>query len=442
MGFGCVSVIKGICGLSHEYDWSALKIFYLTYPQFLALFSDRILSFRSSEAFPTTEIAFGNDTPRWRFLKKQVIAAVKQHGDGLKHLETMTLKHGNQMIEKIHGYAGKAFDPGRLIDITIAHLMLVLIFGHSTEELALEFRENEYKIETVLRPAGEYLILDIAPVLRYVVPSVKKVYKKFINQIRTSFAQYDRCIEARRKLYKHPKVEVFIDHFLKLNITNKTEDSTTRVDEADIRTMAMDIFGAGFMTTSRTFEMMLAILANHPQIQDIMFEEIDQAIGKRQPRMEDKISMPYTQAVILETLRYHSLAMFTIPHRATCDAQLQGFFIPKGTYIFVNLWKFHHDSRYWQQPWKFNPNRFIEDGKVVAPDHVQKQRLLPFGAGRRQCAGEVFARNRLFILTAMMLQKFKFIPAQGHPKPNHDPRQCTADILLLMKPYKLSVQTR
>ena len=125
--------------------------------------------------------------------------------------------------------------------------------------------------------------------------------------------------------------------------------------------------------------------------------------------------------------------MFAIPHLAKCDAELNGYFIPKGTYIFPNLWSLHHDERYWDRPWEFNPSRFIEDGKVIAPDHKKKQRLLAFGAGRRQCPGEVFARNRLFILTCLMLQKFKFVPAEGHPLPSDDPRDCTADLTLLMK---------
>ncbi len=153
--------------------------------------------------------------------------------------------------------------------------------------------------------------------------------------------------------------------------------------------------------------------------------------------------MPFIEALILETLRYHSVLMYAVPHEAKCDAQLNGYFIPKGSFIFPNLWGMHHDSRYWENPWQFKPITFIEDdGNVVAPEHKKKQRLLAFGAGRRQCPGEVFARNRLFILTCLMLQKFKFIQAEGHPLPNHDPRDCDGDFLLVMKEYKLSVKLR
>ncbi len=202
------------------------------------------------------------------------------------------------------------------------------------------------------------------------------------------------------------------------------------------------MFGAGISTTSRTLQMMLAVLVHHPEIQDSAYKEIVEIIGERKPRIEDRASMPFIEAVILETLRYHSLLMFASPHHARCDAELSGYFVPKGTIVFPNLWSLHHDERYWDQSWEFNPNRFIEDGIIVPPDHKKKQRLLPFSAGRRQCPGEVFARNRLFILTCLMLQKFKFVPAEDHPLPNDDPRNCTADLMLQMKEYKLYVQLR
>ncbi len=152
--------------------------------------------------------------------------------------------------------------------------------------------------------------------------------------------------------------------------------------------------------------------------------------------------MPFTQAVILETLRYHSVLPVALPHVASCDSELQGYLIPAGTIIFPNLWALHHDSRYWESPKEFNPNRWIENGKIVPPDHINKQRLLAFGAGKRQCPAEVFSRNRLFLLTCLLLQKFKFIPARGHPIPNHDPFECTVEILLKLKPYKVSVNPR
>ncbi len=389
-----------------------------------------------------TDIVFSSDSPKWHYMKKQVMAAMKQHGDGLKNLENKTLFCGNQMLKIIEQYKGKSFEPGPLIHMAVAHIMLILVFGQGSKGDASEFIEAEKNMEEVLRPVGAGLILDIVPFLRYFIPSVNRAYRQLINVADSTKLFHYKHISARRKLYDHPNVEVFIDHFIRLNIMNQEDDAAKNITETDICSMGKDMFGAGMATTSKTMVMMLAILVNHPEIQDTTYREIDDEIGRRQPKMEDKLSMPYTQALILETLRYHSVLPFAVPHRAKCDSDLQGYHVPAGTIVFPNLWALHHDERYWKSPWEFNPNRWLEDGKILPPDHVKKQRLLAFGCGKRQCPGEVFARNRLFILTTLMLQKFKFIPAQGHPRPNNDPSQCKGDWFLAPGPYKLSVEPR
>ncbi len=375
-------------------------------------------------------------------MKKQVIAALKLHGDGLKNLEDKTLLCENQMLKTIEEYKGKPFEPGHLIHTTLAHTMLILIFGQTSDKDVTAFIKDEHEMEHVLQQTGAYILLDIAPFLRHFVPPVKRAYTELINHAISSHSIYDKYIAARRNLYDHPNVESFIDHFFYLNIVNQNKHSTKKVDERDIRAMAHDMFGPGMITSAKTLEMMIALLVNHPNIQEALYTEINDVIGRREPKMEDKLSMPFTQAVILETFRYHSLLPLGLPHFAHCDSELQGFLVPAGTIVFPNLWALHHDDRYWESPWEFNPSRWLENGKVVPPDHIKRQRSLPFGTGRRQCPGEVFARNRLFVLITMMLQKFKFVPAEGHPRPNHDPSHCIVDITLIQKPYKLSVIPR
>ncbi len=408
-----------------------------------SIFADRIGSFRLSVGLDDRDIVGCNDTPKWRFLKKQTMIALRQHGDGLKHLESMTLKYGEQMLQKMEDLNGEAFDPKELIHITTASIMLTLVYARSTEEDIKKLLQCQEQLMKVYQSNGAYQALDILPVLRFIVPPIKKAFAEFISVTNNGHKVFENLLAARRKTYQHPQVECFTDHFLKLHRMSKTEeDKYKKVDQLDIRIIGMDMLSAGVMTTTKTLQMMLAVLVNHPQIQDDLHNEIVEVIGERNPSIEDRTCMPFTEAVILETLRYHSVAMFAIPHLARCDTELNGYLIPKGTYIFPNLWALHHDDRYWEQPWEFNPHRWIENGMIVGPNHKNKQRMLAFGAGRRQCGGEVFARNRLFILTCLMLQKFKFEAAEGHERPNHDPRDCHAELLLMMKPYKLSVQLR
>ena len=277
----------------------------------MSILADRLQSFRSSVGFSDSDIILGSDYQKWHFMKKQIMIALKQHEGGLKHLEAMTLKHGEEMLQKMEDYNGQPFDPSQLLCMTIASIMLTLIYGQVTEQDAMNFIHNTDNIQRVFQPNGAYMILDILPILRFIVPSVKRAFAEFLTVINNKNTLYDTITAARRKTYTHPQVEFFIDHFLKLQ-----GDNSKIVNEIDIRSMGMDMFGPGHKTTSLTLEMMLALLVNHQEIQDKAHKEIVEVIGNRKPRIEDKLSMPFIEALILETLRYHSLAPLAVPHKA------------------------------------------------------------------------------------------------------------------------------
>ncbi len=267
--------------------------------------------------FSDSDIVISHDTPKYRFLKKHVMVAMKQHGDGLKHLETMTIKHVDEMLNKMENYNGAPFSPGLLMRMTIASIMLTLIYGKSSEEDVKNFYHDEEQFFEVIQQSGPYMMLDAMPILRFIIPSVKKAFADFMTQINITNTLFDNITIARRNAYEHPRVEFFIDHFLKLLNMSKSEGDKSRiVDETTLSSMGIDMLYGGMTTTSKTLEMMLAILVNHPEIQDKTYKEINEAIGNRKPRIEDRISMPFVEALILETLRYHSLFVISVPHQA------------------------------------------------------------------------------------------------------------------------------
>ncbi len=259
------------------------------------------------------------------------MVAMKAHGDGLKHLEAMTIKCGEELLQKIKGYGHEPFDPFELLGTSIGSIMLSLVYGQGTDEEARKFIDLEKQGFKVYQPNGAYLMLDILPISRFILPSVREAYAEFTSYLSNCVTMYGNITEARRKLYKHPQVEYFMDHFLKLSITNKLDEDKSRiVDDLDIQAVAADMFAAGFHTTARTLQMMVAILVNHPEIQNHAYMKIDEVIGRRNPTIGDRPSLPFIEALILETLRYHSIAPFAIPHQARCDAELNGYFIPEG----------------------------------------------------------------------------------------------------------------
>jgi cytochrome P450 len=186
------------------------------------------------------------------------------------------------------------------------------------------------------------------------------------------------------------------------------------VDSRMLKDTVATLFGAGFATVSGTLNYSILLMALHPDIQLKIQEEIDRVIGKGNfPTMDDSNKMPYTMAVINEIYRYHSLAAFGFTHAATCDTELDGYFIANGTPVMFNFWSAHRDPTVFTNPDKFDPDRFLTpDGKL---DTIATENVIAYGLGHRRCAGEVIARMEVIVFFLVLLQRCVIKEAPGHP---------------------------
>jgi cytochrome P450 len=82
----------------------------------------------------------------------------------------------------------------------------------------------------------------------------------------------------------------------------------------------------------------MLLMATHPEIQSKAQAELDEVVGTdRLPLLEDRPNLPYIENIIKEVHRFHPVAPMLL-HTPTNDDTYNGFFIPKGTSIFANLW--------------------------------------------------------------------------------------------------------
>ena len=64
----------------------------------------------------------------------------------------------------------------------------------------------------------------------------------------------------------------------------------------------------------------------------ILQAEIYEKVGKtKRPPLEDRGALPYTEATLCEILRLATTSPLTAPHETTCDTELFGYKISKGT---------------------------------------------------------------------------------------------------------------
>ena len=115
----------------------------------------------------------------------------------------------------------------------------------------------------------------------------------------------------------------------------------------------------------------------------------------------------YLQAIIKESLRLYPPVPLSVPHEAMEDFHVCDYYIPKGTHLFLNVWKLQRDPRVWENPEEFLPERFLTSHANVDASG-QHFEFIPFGSGRRSCPGSKFAFQVSPLTLARLLQRFEF----------------------------------
>lgn len=147
----------------------------------------------------------------------------------------------------------------------------------------------------------------------------------------------------------------------------------------------------------------------YPEVQKKAHAEIDAVIGpNRIPDFDDRLSLPYINAIVKETTRWHSVAPLGVPHMATDDDEYDGYYIPKGTVVIGNAWSIMHDPQAFKDPMEYQPERYLKDGQIN-PD-VRDPDTAAFGFGRRICPGRHLSDSSLYAFASCLLAVYDIKP--------------------------------
>ena len=224
----------------------------------------------------------------------------------------------------------------------------------------------------------------------------------------------DNVLREHRETYDPENLRDFTDFVLReLDRQGKDDHLMLKsIDDENLRQILSDLFVAGTETTTTVLTWCFLFLAAYPGVQKVIAKEREKVLGDRMPRLSDRGSLHYFEAVIHEALRMSSVAPLALPHKTIKNTECAGHKIPAGTQIWYNIWGIHHDEKYWDEPFSFKPERFIdENGKLI---RTTDQSFVPFGAGRRSCIGEALARMEIFIFLSNILYRYDIV-ADGEP---------------------------
>jgi len=181
----------------------------------------------------------------------------------------------------------------------------------------------------------------------------------------------------------------------------------------------------------------------YPAVQQRAQQEIDLVVGaNRLSCVEDRDSLVYLNALMLEVLRWNPVAPLGLYHRVTMDDEYEGMFIPKGSILQANIWAITQDEEFYPEPTKFEPERHLPVGE----DKVSQQpdpREYVFGFGRRICPGMYFAETSLFLNMAGVLAAFNISKALDKDGKEITPKvEYQAGIVSHVVPFQCNITPR
>ncbi len=179
-------------------------------------------------------------------------------------------------------------------------------------------------------------------------------------------------------------------------------DEEGTMSKTQLRDELVTLFLAGHETTALAMTWTFFLLAQNPEVEARLFEEVDRVLGGRAPCFEDLDALVVTRNVVQESMRLFP-PLYILPRVADRDVEVGGFEIAKGSEIVLWVYFCHRDPRWFPNPDAFIPDRFLGDSKLILHPHA----YLPFGSGSRTCIGKNFALAENQIILAMVAQRYR-----------------------------------
>ncbi|KAL0409538.1 UNVERIFIED_CONTAM: cytochrome [Sesamum radiatum] len=167
-------------------------------------------------------------------------------------------------------------------------------------------------------------------------------------------------------------------------------------------------------------------LLNNPKAMENVQNELSEMVGLNTKAMEnvqnelsemvglntevEEFHIPklkYLEAALKETMRLHPVVPLLVPRSPTQTSTVGGYTIPKRTRIFINVGWIQRDPSIWDSPSEFKPERFLHESEKF-DFSGNNFYYLPFGSGRRICAGLPLAERMLMYVLASLLHSFEW----------------------------------
>ncbi|CAC5417315.1 CYP2K [Mytilus coruscus] len=290
----------------------------------------------------------------WKTLRRLTLHALRDFGVGKTSVEEKILEEVKCLIKEFEKTNGEPVRNIKRMMLQVScNVIHNIVFGHrySHDDLKLnkliDAFEDIFTGPPLVSPQGVFPILLIVTNLLRKSSKMKKRIKAggYIQQYVTSE------IDEHKTNFDENCIRDFVDVYIQ---NEREQCQQIEYGKKQLLSLIVDLFGAGTDTTATTLHWALLYMIQYPDVQ---------------------LKSPGT-----------------LPRMAVQDTTINGYRVPKGAIVMINLESVHYDDTVWVNAKEFNPDRFLNDDKEL----INKEYLMPFSIGNRNCVGEGMAKQNCF----------------------------------------------
>jgi cytochrome P450 len=184
----------------------------------------------------------------------------------------------------------------------------------------------------------------------------------------------------------------------------RDEETGEAMPHGLVRDEVMTLLLAGHETTAVALSWAWWELARDPRARAALDGELGSPAGRQALAEADWNGLPFTRAVVAESMRLHPPA-YMLGRRPAETLEIEGYRVRKGSVLLISTYALHRDPRWWgEDAAAFRPGRWLDgEGRFDEGNPGQPRgAYLPFGAGSRMCIGSGFAVMEAVLLLARL----------------------------------------
>ncbi|KAK1300864.1 Cytochrome P450 77A2 [Acorus calamus] len=369
----------------------------------------------SCDKFTVNSALYG---PEWRSLRRNMVAGMLNSAR-LREFRRVRARAMDRLVEHLRAEAeaeGGGVWVLKNARFAVFCILLAMCFGVEMEE------ETVVRIDQVLKT----VLLTLMPRIDDYFPALSPFFAKQRRRAREvralQVSTLMPLIEARRGMIKAGKAAVeansiaysYLDSLFEL----KVEGRECAPTDEELVTLCSEFINGGTDTTATAVEWAVARFIETPSMQARIYEEVVAVVGGDGRKVDegDIERMEYLQAFVKELLRKHPPTYLSLTHAAVePGTTLAGYDIPTDANLEIYLPPISEDPKLWNNPQKFDPERFISGGEDADITGVKGVKMIPFGAGRRICPGLAMGTTHITLMLARMVQEFEWLPHPDQP---------------------------